>query len=158
MAHVPDGIYSVVGSTVALLANVRPSARDLQTLADIIRRARELEQAPEEVEAEIKEKVPELSSLASYFPKTRMEFYALLGVLATVLTVFAAIAVPLLTNNQGLNNEQVEEIVNRSIMKATGEQAAPRGQGKTGRNEPCPCGSGKKYKKCCLNSPGGARR
>ena len=21
-----------------------------------------------------------------------------------------------------------------------------------GRNEPCPCGSGKKYKKCCMNS------
>lgn len=23
---------------------------------------------------------------------------------------------------------------------------------KTGRNEPCPCGSGKKYKKCCINA------
>ncbi|MFM9942071.1 MAG: SEC-C metal-binding domain-containing protein [Hyphomicrobiaceae bacterium] len=23
--------------------------------------------------------------------------------------------------------------------------------GKTGRNDPCPCGSGQKYKKCCLN-------
>jgi uncharacterized protein YchJ len=23
---------------------------------------------------------------------------------------------------------------------------------KAGRNDPCPCGSGKKYKKCCLNS------
>jgi hypothetical protein len=23
---------------------------------------------------------------------------------------------------------------------------------KIGRNEPCPCGSGKKYKKCCLNN------
>jgi uncharacterized protein YchJ len=23
--------------------------------------------------------------------------------------------------------------------------------GKVGRNEPCPCGSGKKFKKCCLN-------
>ena len=23
-------------------------------------------------------------------------------------------------------------------------------EGKTGRNDPCPCGSGKKYKKCCL--------
>ena len=23
----------------------------------------------------------------------------------------------------------------------------------TGRNDPCPCGSGKKYKKCCLNRP-----
>lgn len=26
-----------------------------------------------------------------------------------------------------------------------------RTQPKVGRNEPCPCGSGKKYKKCCLN-------
>ncbi|HEX3044263.1 MAG TPA: SEC-C metal-binding domain-containing protein [Bacillota bacterium] len=25
-------------------------------------------------------------------------------------------------------------------------------QPKTGRNDPCPCGSGKKYKKCCLNN------
>lgn len=24
-----------------------------------------------------------------------------------------------------------------------------RGAAKTGRNDPCPCGSGKKYKKCC---------
>jgi hypothetical protein len=28
----------------------------------------------------------------------------------------------------------------------------PRTSKKIGRNEPCPCGSGKKYKKCCLNS------
>jgi DNA-binding SARP family transcriptional activator len=25
--------------------------------------------------------------------------------------------------------------------------------GKIGRNDTCPCGSGKKYKKCCLNDP-----
>lgn len=24
---------------------------------------------------------------------------------------------------------------------------------KIGRNDPCPCGSGKKYKKCCLDKP-----
>ena len=24
---------------------------------------------------------------------------------------------------------------------------------KVGRNEPCPCGSGQKYKRCCLNQP-----
>ncbi len=28
--------------------------------------------------------------------------------------------------------------------------AANENQPKTGRNDPCPCGSGKKYKKCCL--------
>ena len=34
------------------------------------------------------------------------------------------------------------------------QQAAPvpihRSEPKIGRNDPCPCGSGKKYKKCCL--------
>lgn len=36
--------------------------------------------------------------------------------------------------------------------KTATEQAGPSliRQGKAGRNEPCPCGSGKKYKKCCL--------
>jgi hypothetical protein len=28
-----------------------------------------------------------------------------------------------------------------------------REQPKIGRNTPCPCGSGKKYKKCCMNKP-----
>jgi uncharacterized protein len=31
------------------------------------------------------------------------------------------------------------------------EPARNRPYRKTGRNEPCPCGSGKKYKKCCLD-------
>jgi preprotein translocase subunit SecA len=33
------------------------------------------------------------------------------------------------------------------------EKPAPvRAEAKPGRNEPCPCGSGKKYKKCCGKS------
>jgi preprotein translocase subunit SecA len=31
-----------------------------------------------------------------------------------------------------------------------GGRAEPRTGAKVGRNDPCPCGSGKKYKKCCL--------
>ncbi|MBQ7225236.1 MAG: SEC-C domain-containing protein [Clostridia bacterium] len=30
-----------------------------------------------------------------------------------------------------------------------------RAEQKVGRNEPCPCGSGKKYKKCCGANQGG---
>lgn len=30
------------------------------------------------------------------------------------------------------------------------QQPARRDESKVGRNEPCPCGNGKKYKKCCL--------
>lgn len=41
--------------------------------------------------------------------------------------------------------QSVEEF--RTVMRI--KERAKRG--KIGRNEPCPCGSGKKYKKCCLN-------
>jgi uncharacterized protein YecA (UPF0149 family) len=32
------------------------------------------------------------------------------------------------------------------------EKQLARKPPKVGRNEPCPCGSGKKFKKCCLNT------
>ena len=38
----------------------------------------------------------------------------------------------------------IEMLINSRI---TQQQAHKK---KIGRNEPCPCGSGKKYKKCCL--------
>lgn len=31
-------------------------------------------------------------------------------------------------------------------------------QKKISRNDPCPCGSGKKYKACCLKSSGGRKK
>lgn len=39
----------------------------------------------------------------------------------------------------------------RSVLGAVAEMepAAPRRAVKVGRNDPCPCGSGKKFKKCC---------
>ncbi len=33
---------------------------------------------------------------------------------------------------------------------ASGPKKPPKRSGKPGRNDPCSCGSGKKYKKCCL--------
>jgi hypothetical protein len=33
------------------------------------------------------------------------------------------------------------------------QQPYRRSQPKIGRNEPCPCGSGMKYKRCCVNKP-----
>jgi hypothetical protein len=40
---------------------------------------------------------------------------------------------------------------NVSIGSAAGVSMMNSGK-KVGRNDPCPCGSGKKFKKCCLNS------
>jgi SEC-C motif len=40
------------------------------------------------------------------------------------------------------------EVVSGAITGRNAEASA--GHRKVGRNDPCPCGSGKKYKKCCL--------
>jgi uncharacterized protein len=39
----------------------------------------------------------------------------------------------------------------RSREPGSKPPADSRGKPKAGRNDPCPCGSGRKYKKCCLN-------
>jgi preprotein translocase subunit SecA len=37
----------------------------------------------------------------------------------------------------------------QAAQQATRTVVAPRSVTKVGRNDPCPCGSGRKYKKCC---------
>lgn len=55
------------------------------------------------------------------------------------------------------NNEKVAELKKEipSLKRSTFVKhttAGPIKTEKTGRNDPCPCGSGKKYKKCCGKS------
>jgi len=40
-------------------------------------------------------------------------------------------------------------MVTSSQEQETSQLPVKREEPKVGRNEPCPCGSGKKYKKCC---------
>lgn len=39
----------------------------------------------------------------------------------------------------------------KEIRKAWKDSKTIVKENKVGRNDPCPCGSGKKYKKCCAN-------
>ena len=41
------------------------------------------------------------------------------------------------------------EVLNDWRLRNTTDQPIPMKSAKAGRNEPCPCGPGKKYKKCC---------
>jgi preprotein translocase subunit SecA len=45
--------------------------------------------------------------------------------------------------------EKEQEVYYNRGDETAGPQAPKRGEEKIGRNDPCPCGSGKKYKKCC---------
>ena len=47
----------------------------------------------------------------------------------------------------GLDPDKPEDITDLEILLHRPEPVVA--EKKVGRNEPCPCGSGKKYKKCC---------
>ncbi|MCK4774434.1 MAG: SEC-C domain-containing protein, partial [Candidatus Krumholzibacteria bacterium] len=38
---------------------------------------------------------------------------------------------------------------NAALRQKSSSRPVVRDEQKVGRNDPCPCGSGKKYKKCC---------
>lgn len=57
-------------------------------------------------------------------------------------------------SNRGFSNKEMgkpddTEEVESSAFRFTEQSKAVRKEPKIGRNDPCPCGSGKKYKKCC---------
>jgi uncharacterized protein YecA (UPF0149 family) len=47
----------------------------------------------------------------------------------------------------------VREAFQLKLSSALDKHLAPASAPKVGRNDPCPCGSGKKHKKCCLGNP-----
>ena len=51
--------------------------------------------------------------------------------------------------NEEVKREQVAKVTGESGGDGTVKKEPKRAEKKPGRNDPCPCGSGKKYKKCC---------
>ncbi len=50
---------------------------------------------------------------------------------------------------EGLDNTNVKDLEGVAPRKSGGNHTVVNTEPKVGRNDPCPCGSGKKYKNCC---------
>lgn len=61
------------------------------------------------------------------------------------------LATKTVTNDKKLQPNQVGNV---AVLKAVNGKLQ-NNKSRTGRNDPCPCGSGKKFKKCCINRSGG---
>ena len=55
----------------------------------------------------------------------------------------------IVTPEQSLEREQVAKPTSTNKDESAGGNTKVRKEPKVGRNDPCPCGSGKKYKQCC---------
>ncbi|MFQ5329392.1 MAG: SEC-C metal-binding domain-containing protein [Thermodesulfobacteriota bacterium] len=99
----------------------------------------------------IKESVPPLSPVADLLPSPPAERYAFISLALKAIVLFISELgqsdEPTVEVHQVLNAVYEEEADSPSPVAAT--PLTEEGT-KVGRNDPCPCGSGKKYKKCCL--------
>jgi len=149
MGHIPDGVFNFVGNTIQILSAPQRTVSELSRLTQIIREAREKKETPEEVAKKIREELPELASLADLLPKTRGELYSFL---ALIVAVIALITQSGRSENRTTNitvNQTINQMFVETERHAKLPQPQQRAAKKVGRNEPCPCGSGKKYKHCC---------
>jgi hypothetical protein len=147
MGHVPDGVFNFIGDTIEILSAPQRTVEELTRLVQIIHEAKAKQQSNEQVAAQIKQELPGLSALADILPKNRGELYGFLGVVLATITLLTQSPQP--PQNITINVSQVVEqtLANASTPKQRTHASSQ--SKKTRRNEPCPCGGGKKYKKCC---------
>lgn len=145
LGHIPDGVYNFIGDSIELLSGPQRSLNELKKLAYILETAKKRETNPQALKNEIKRSVPELSSISDLLPKTRSEFYNFIIMLSTVVTLC-------INQIQSNTNSKIEinNVINNIYLQSS-KNSTVNISNKIGRNDKCPCGSGKKYKKCCLN-------
>lgn len=71
-------------------------------------------------------------------------FWTVIAILGVALLVYAGMWARSLYKNKKKVDRLREE-----ARQARGPQEPVHSEEKPGRNDPCPCGSGQKYKKCC---------
>jgi hypothetical protein len=151
MGHIPDGIYNIIGKTIELLTGPNRTINELTKLADLIKRAKEDHLSSEAFLKDIDREVPELSDFKDVLPKTRAELYQFLIVILMLITIILSLPKNFLGKKDGLSKLEIEQLIKQGIEKscvATQHRELPKKKKKVGRNDPCLCGSGKKYKKC----------
>jgi hypothetical protein len=159
VGRVPDGVYNVLGKVVELLTGPETSVEQIRSLQRVLEQARSEDRPRHDIQAAITKAAPELTSLASVLPSTRGELYAFITVLLTLLGLIVASYASL--KPSGPTQAEIDAMVTKALAQSTQapasqNQASPnkRTKPKVGRNEPCRCGSGKKYKRCCLLAGG----
>jgi DNA-binding transcriptional MerR regulator len=150
--HVPDGTYNFIGTAIEFLGGPERSRRDLERLAAVLHDAKRRGASIEEIREAVKKETPELKSLTDLLPTTRTELYAFIAIIISILSL-------LLSQSRAETRTTIEvnQVINNVIEAQGGSTEAPSKWDPSdkyknvGRNDPCPCGSGKKYKHCHLD-------
>lgn len=150
---IPDGKYEYANEVISFLSGPRINAQTLHKIEQILRQARS--QPPSNTEAVLDAVEQESSEVASAL-KSVPNQQNILQWLA-ILIALVSLAIQAHSTYFKESNDSTDKKINEHLLKDFGtgntnpksNEPYKRAQPKTGRNQPCPCGSGKKYKKCC---------
>ena len=148
----PDGVFETSDKAIRLISGNAKTQNSLNTLKAILLNAQKQNLPREKVTRAIEDEVPELRSLSSVLPKTRNELYAFI----TVIIAAIALLITLYPNKneKNISEDEIQKLIDKSVDQAISSTkrspiSQPKKVKKQNRNDPCACGSGIKYKKCC---------
>lgn len=162
-SRVLAGEHQFVRDTERLLKDSDRDGREPGRLVEFLRETRERSDTADEIRERANEEVSELSGLVEELLDARPARVDM----ATWHALLVATLTALETRQDGGGNDKLQpsqviyDAVNR--YNVTTVQPSPstgnqhHAAHKVGRNDPCPCGSGKKYKKCHGSPTGGSR-
>jgi hypothetical protein len=151
-ARVLEGTMNVFEDTIQILRGTNATPAQFARLRELLQNAQQKQQPPEEVAAAVKRELPNFGALAKQLlvPKTPADFYSLLLVLIALTERGDHPTTVYEDRSVHQTAVQVSPAAPAQAVKATPAQSPkPAPTAKPGRTDPCPCGSGKKYKHCC---------
>ena len=159
MGIIPDGTYRFVGSTISLLTGPSSSVRLLRKVETILKAARKAKHSKNRILKDVEQTSPQIASALRTVPAID-NLPAWLSVIITLVMLALQIHLGYLKQDESKDRfieyllEENRALKSKSIapLDEPTHQPFVRTKKKVGRNDKCPCGSGKKYKKCCLIS------
>ena len=151
---IPDGIYQYANQAVSLLTGPETSIHVLRQVHEILKRAKTKSEDKKSVLKEVEAVSPQAAQALQQAPETS-------NYLNWIAVLIALVALAIQVHTSYFKGDDVEKQFRDHLLEENKElrernkSAIPykREQPKIQRNDPCPCGSGKKYKKCCGLTP-----
>jgi rubredoxin len=149
------GEYEFVKDTMRFLRGPERTVQELERLAAFLRDAHESNATADEIQERADKEAPEVSSLIKRLlanKPARMELAMWFAIVATLIATLIEAGISAMTDSP----EPSQVIYETNNYNVTVQTPPADAVGKVGRNDPCPCGSGKKFKKCHGSPTSGA--
>lgn len=169
-ARIPDGTYRISEEAINLIQGSQSTRQELEHFRDVLRNILQDGTSVEEAQAEFEDQYPALTTLLEYIAGTTDPEERRFRINILLILLFGVLSLLPNTPNVKVSDVDINISVDQ-IFEAAGQQRKPpsnlqvdqhlnpslkpRIVQKIGRNEPCICGSGKKYKQCCGNPVNG---